>query len=221
MPATVTGERFGLRRGVKLVVASIIALFPFINVHILVTRYIRSSLDLVNDESVSGLFSLQDWRYGGAVGNPYHDHAYRSNVLGCAHSHYRTWQIVAEPPVPGRISDEIWGEASPIHMILEDDVVFDENVGVYWSELLHRLRHNHQWDVLFLGTLDDQDIYGDETVFVVGGAVNVQRMSREMRGERGRSRVGDCYGYEERAKCVGVRNAPYELSLLSFLFVSN
>ncbi|GMH86989.1 hypothetical protein TrST_g1496 [Triparma strigata] len=138
-------------------------------------------LDLVNDESVSGLFSLQDWRYGGAVGNPYHDHAYRSNVLGCAHSHYRTWQIVAKPPVPGRISDEIWGEASPIHMVLEDDVVFDENVGVYWSELLHRLRHNHQWDVLFLGTLDDQDIYGDETVFVVGGAVNVQRMSREMR----------------------------------------
>ena len=154
------------------------------------------TLDLVNTPLLAQLFSLKNWKYGGAVGNPYQDHAYRSNVLGCAHSHFRAWEFVAKSSeIYERSSsinggDLLYGEDSQIFLILEDDVDFNETFfspnSSVWDNLLAELRHNSQWDICFLGTLDERDIYGDETVFTVedesaGASVKVQKMSTEGR----------------------------------------
>lgn len=124
-----------------------------------------------------------------ASGNPYQDHAYRTSVLGCAYSHFRTWERI---DVSSRSYEEgrglskgegLVGEQSQMYLVLEDDVEF---VGDFWNderlwpELVERLRNNNQWDVCFLGTLDERDMYGDTTVFKVGGW-DVQRMSTEGR----------------------------------------
>jgi GR25 family glycosyltransferase involved in LPS biosynthesis len=148
-----------------------------------------SLLDLANSPRLSRLFSLEGWRYGGAGGNPYQDHAYRTGVLGCAHSHFTTWGAIgssaaARDEATGlRSGDRVSGPGSQIYLILEDDVElagpFWEDRG-NWGDLVGALRDNGQWDICFLGTLDERDMYGDLTIFSVGG-IEVQRMSTEGR----------------------------------------
>ena len=86
------------------------------------------------------------------------------------------------------VGDLLWGGSSPIYMVLEDDVEFSEHyfTNGLWSDLISKLRQSNEWDVMFLGTLDNHDVYGDETVFSAkdestGALINVQRMSQEVR----------------------------------------
>ena len=120
-------------------------------------------LDLVNNESIRSLFSLDSWFYGKAEGNPYQDHGYRANVLGCAYSHYLLWKDIAKTPST---------DASILHVVFEDDVEVTSHFDQEWPMVKTNLLEDVSWDIFFLGTLDDRNIYDD---IVVDGII--MRMS--------------------------------------------
>jgi GR25 family glycosyltransferase involved in LPS biosynthesis len=143
-----------------------------------------NTLNLVNDPFLADLFSLDKWAYGEAKYNPYQDHSYRKNVLGCALSHYRAWASVFEHGNREKerrglnAGDMNYGEAAPLYMVLEDDVVFNEELmRSEWRVIVEKLRYNGEWDILYLGLLDDGwDVYSSAPI--IPGVV---KMSKEMR----------------------------------------
>ena len=107
-----------------------------------------------SEPDIARIFSLETWRYGQAKSNPHQDHGYRTNVLGCALSHISLWRRIAE-------ENE---DPYSIHLILEDDVVFDPLFLTKWNDLSRDLVQDLSWDLVHLGTLDDRDLYQDERV---------------------------------------------------------
>jgi hypothetical protein len=167
-----------------------------------------NTFDLADDEQLAQLFSLTDWRYGGSPFNPYQDHSYRSNVrpsaataaplrltlllrplqvLGCAHSHLRVWDTIAARGDAYREEfglsngDTNYGDGAVAYLVLEDDVEFiGENIYEKLTALAGRLRRNSEWDILYLGLLDEEHegLYGDA---VVGRVEGVVKLSKEPR----------------------------------------
>jgi GR25 family glycosyltransferase involved in LPS biosynthesis len=107
-------------------------------------------------------FNLSQYTYGdGSVSNPHEDHGYRPAVLGCALSHLRLWRQVAE------IADSGLYDA---YLIVEDDVRLVEDFADRFRELMAVASRSFEWDILFLGSLDDRPFYNDSPLSFSCGA---------------------------------------------------
>ena len=81
--------------------------------------------------------------------NPYPGHRWVAGVLGCALSHYALWQEAAR--------------SSTYLRIFEDDIVLQPSFSRKYR-LVHQWMMENNWDVVFLGYLDDRPLYQDEKV---------------------------------------------------------
>ena len=139
----------------------------------------------MHDGALLRTFNLTGWTYG-AARNSHQDHAYRRSVIGCALSHLAVWRAIARgeydaedglrPPGDAAASADAAvdgadaavsadaAELSSMHssyLILEDDVTFVADFAARWRPLVARLADDHSWSVVWLGLLDDRDLYGD------------------------------------------------------------
>eukprot|EP00948_MAST-09A_sp_MAST-9A-sp1_P000080 g80.t1 len=88
--------------------------------------------------------------------NPYHDHAYRGGVLGCAMSHLQIWyELAYERP---DLND------SDAYLVLEDDASPSPFLNIEQENILESarvLRDDKEWNVIYLGGSDDFELYGE------------------------------------------------------------
>lgn len=74
-------------------------------------------------------------------------------MLGCALSHIQTWETI--------VQDRSTRDPNAIYLIFEDDVVLAADFAPRWERVMESLALDFTWQVLWLGTLDSPDIYGD------------------------------------------------------------
>lgn len=120
----------------------------------------------VADAAVAEIFNLTNWRYGGAK-NAHQDHGYRPRVIGCALSHLAAWRAIAGD-----------GNDHAIHLVLEDDVVFESDFARGWAALAADLVGDYTWDLVQLGVLDDRDLYGDTPLAEYAGVARFSGRQR-------------------------------------------
>ena len=141
-------------------------------------------LDLANDSTSFKLLDLTSWTYGAAASNPYGDHGYRPGAVGCILSHHRAWKEIARRGVEVQeslgltVGEMNGGERGPVFMVLEDDVRMEEGFEERWREVVEGIKGNAEWDVLYLGALDDRDVYGDQPVPGAPGVVKLAAAPR-------------------------------------------
>ena len=56
-----------------------------------------------------------------------------------------------------------------MYLVLEDDVILAPAFAARWAALRDRLEADDRWDIVWLGVLDDRDLYGDVAVDAPGG----------------------------------------------------
>lgn len=87
--------------------------------------------------------------------NPYPGHDWRKGVIGCALSHYSLWKEASELTKP--------------LVVFEDDIVKSVNFVERFVMVMEYLQnHEKEWDLCFLGYLDDRPIYDDKEVADIG-----------------------------------------------------
>ena len=130
------------------------------------------------NESVTHLFTSR----GYPQKNPYAGHGWRSGVIGCALSHYHLWENAADMKCP--------------LVVFEDDAVKCDNFLERFNKVIEWLTvHNEEWDVCFLGYLDDVSIYNDEVIDRVG-EVSIHQFNPVPARKHG----GGTHGYIVNAK---------------------
>lgn len=82
--------------------------------------------------------------------NPYPGHGWRKGVIGCAMSHYHLWEKASKLTYP--------------LVVFEDDPIKCEDFLSRFSTVMNYLVRNDNWDLCFLGYLDDRPIYGDAEI---------------------------------------------------------
>lgn len=103
------------------------------------------------DEEIVKLFS----NCGYLQKNPYPGHQWCKDVIGCALSHYRLWKEASSSDAP--------------LAIFEDNVVKSDNFIQRFTSVMEYLHaHEKEWDLCFLGYLDDRPIYDDKEVTDLG-----------------------------------------------------
>lgn len=109
--------------------------------------------------------------------NPYPGHNWRRGVIGCALSHYYLWKKAATLKHP--------------LVVFEDDITLSDNFSTRFDMVMQYLTKNKgQWDLCFLGYLDDRPIYGDKEIAQVGD-IHIH----EFNSEPARRHGGGTHGY--------------------------
>jgi GR25 family glycosyltransferase involved in LPS biosynthesis len=85
--------------------------------------------------------------------NPYPGHRMIKNVLGCALSHIQLWKQTILLPKENQYT-----------RIFEDDIVLVPDFLERFSLINSFLQENQDWDLLFLGYLDDRPLYNDHLI---------------------------------------------------------
>lgn len=131
-------------------------------------------------------FSYFDWLFGKTdltnIKNPYPSHNFKKGVLGCALSHFKIWELIANVNCD---NDEMF-------LVLEDDIKFSDDFKNKYNNVRDILINDKRWDIIFLGYTDDADIKGDYLVHD-----NIKCFSGEPR-----KRGGGMFGFLIRKKCA-------------------
>ena len=124
--------------------------------------------------------------------NPHPDHGWRPAVIGCALSHLRLWRRIAltayddmdelhvlnflhgkndnlhkshntpTPTVTAIEAKKPTGDIYQPFLVLEDDAVLSKDFAERFAATMAVADRDFSWDIIFLGVLDDRDLYGDE-----------------------------------------------------------
>ena len=95
-----------------------------------------TTLDIASNPHIHDLFSLANWTYGKAIGNPYQDHAYRPSVLGCAYSHYSIWKTIASESASESTHNDKAAHNNNFYVVFEDDITIEESFNASkWLQL--------------------------------------------------------------------------------------
>jgi len=109
--------------------------------------------------------------------NPHEDHGWRPAVIGCALSHLKAWRRVAAhafsaQDIDADLGGGVFGEREDLlggptvdlyapFLILEDDVELSADFAARFEATMRMANAHYGWDIIFLGVLDDRDMYGD------------------------------------------------------------
>ncbi len=129
--------------------------------------------------------------------NPYPFHNFEKGVVGCALSHYHLWVLAAQ--------------REHLTVIFEDDLQLCPQFHSQFPVLMEHLENTRtEWEVCFLGYLDDVPDYHDEVVAVFSSEETKDKFGlRRFNPQPARSHGGGTHGY-----CVSPRGAKKLLELV-------
>jgi len=123
------------------------------------------------------------------VKNPYMPHNMAAGAIGCTLSHLHMWNEAVN--------------YKGITVVFEDDLVLCDNFVKKFDTLLNYLINNQEWDVCFMGYLDDVPIYND-TILTELNEFNIYEFNKVIARRNG----GGSHSY-----CINKRGATKLLKL--------